>query len=304
MMGVPLQRTRLLLVIVLMGGVGILAPPDASAAIAGGGPAPSSVPPLFAGLVTSTTAHGVRLTLRMPRKVYPWRAIAQLTVRVDNISPVTVRILPATRCSPTAVPGTNPRIVVWTATGHPVFPPALQSLVPPQPCQPIVGGTGPPAGRANGGATLAPGAHLIRHFYAILRGPLVRANVAIDLQSASGQSTPGYPEGLYSIFTPFAHLRFARLTAQRLQLVPCGTTTSCLRLTIPSGAHVQGPMLVASVAERVSPGGTTQVCPQRVTLEPWSGRTIRPGCSQPTLWRVVAGYLNEPVATDEYRAQP
>jgi hypothetical protein len=148
--------------------------------------------------------------------------------------------------------------------------------------------------KAGQGKPLAPGAHASFEMFAILRGPLIRANVVVTLAGAQG--------GTYSVYTPFAHVTFSRFMGRTLHLVPCGTDAPCLRLAVPPGVHLHGPKLFASVARTVSPPGSTMLCPQRIYLQSFA-RTITPGCTQPTLWRVVAGYVNQPIASYEYRTK-
>jgi hypothetical protein len=235
------------------------------------------------GVRVSTVSHGVRLTLTMNRRAYPWQAIALVTVRVENLASGVLVLDSGAQCV-----GQNPRVVVWTRANHVVFPPAIWPLTAPQPC--LVhstdnGGTPPPSLT---GVRLATGAHREWNLYVILRGQRVRATASLS------RSAPAGAEGHYNIFTPFI---LVRITSGVRPVVHFCQAVLCAIVTPAARTRSEGPLLFASVAGYTDARGRTVACSQETSLQVSPVRTLYPGCPQATIWHAVAGYLNQPVAT-------
>jgi hypothetical protein len=236
----------------------------------------------FNGVNVSTVSHGVRLTLTMNRRAYPWQAIALVTVRVENLARGMLVLDSRAQCV-----GQNPRVVVWTRANHVVFPPAISPLIAPQPClvnSSDSGGALPPSLT---GVRLAPGAHREWDSYVILGGQRVRAAVALS------RFAPAGAEGHYNIFTPFI---LVRITSGVRPVVHFCQAVLCAMVTPAARTQSEGPLLFASVSGYTDAQGRIVSCSQETSLRASSVRTLYPGCPQATIWHAVAGYLNQPVA--------
>jgi hypothetical protein len=237
----------------------------------------------FNGVSVSTVSHGVRLTLTMHRRAYPWQAIALVTVRIENLARGMLVLDSGAQCV-----GQNPRVVVWTRANQVVFPPAISPLIAPQPCLVNSSDSGGTLPASLTGVRLARGAHREWNSYVILRGQRVRAAVSLSRFASAGA------EGHYNIFTPFILVRIAsgvRPVVHFCQAVLCAMVTPAAR-TPP-----EGPLLFASVSGYRDPQGRIVSCSQETSLRTSSVRTLYPGCPQATIWHAVAGFLNQPVAT-------
>lgn len=97
-------------------------------------------------ITVSTTAHGIRLTLSVPRRSYPRNALIRVGLRLTNLSH---RNMPLPHLDGSEGPCTNTLKEVFNDKGIVLYPPAIQTkpgeppLVPP-PCPiPETGGRQP-----------------------------------------------------------------------------------------------------------------------------------------------------------------
>lgn len=219
------------------------------------------------GIRVDTISHNVRLSLIVPKQVYPQNALVRVTVQVQNLSNHSMD-LGAT--SGRYCPTTSPGVQVIDKIGTIVYPPEVSnySICTPHPSS----------------AILRPKRVIQRRLLVILRAPYLQAVVTIGKGIESAilplRLVPGIPPSSIVSNEPSPHIDIHPSPGDRgrlhyFQVTECRTAQS---------DSVKG-----SLHWRTS-GGARHVV------------RLHPDCLPATSWHVVAGYVNQPVATIEYRS--
>lgn len=236
------------------------------------------------GETVTAMKPGVRVSLTLPRRAYPYQALVRVMVRIENLS----RGLVLVNNGPPGCPPISPFIAVWKRGQHVVSANGVSPIVLAGPrCIPPAGGVGrqPVPGAQLPGTHIYPGGHFDMYFYVVLGGWRLRASV--PLSTISGNTVTAN----YRMFTPFAHVRFTRGIPPAVQLCP---EFACATITPPVGTHPRGPLFFASDdATGTSPRPIR--CMQDLQPHPVRGRVVRPDCAHPTIWHFMAGWLNHRV---------
>lgn len=210
----------------------------------------------------------VRLVARFARGRYPRGALVGVETTIENHGPYPV--LPRLSCSDPV------KVDVLGRHGRLLFPPVFRVSPPPAVCQP------------SGALYIYPGSSFTWRTMVILRGPIIRASVYVDV----------YPQReAMTLVTPKARVRLSHGIAPRLTL------------------HTEGPVYAVV---RPAPGSTAKtfrynawsICPGQglrsgEDVMPWpmvrAGDRITPGCDDPEEWHVVVGALGQPVSYIDYQ---
>lgn len=227
--------------------------------------------------------HGLQISLTLPSRTYPEGALIRAKMVVRNVSRHTI-LLGRLTCRQ------NPGIVVTDEAGNVDFPPALPGLAM-FPCGPLLQPR-----------PLRPGRKITRSEYVVLRAPHLQVQVDIALHAQVGPFTPPIKHIMGPAFT--ASLFPAPSPAVTMHVEQIGVSAD---LAPPAG--VTGPYLYQEYWGYKTPDGgvnerysSTQIWTLRQSLHlapSWSGEY-----SQDSWWRVVAGWLNHPVAYITYGNDP
>ncbi len=235
-------------------------------------------PPVVArdGSVTTwAEAGGLKLTLTVPRRVYPRNALARVRVSLQNVTTHTVGYW---------TPGINPigydspQTEVLSSSGKVLFPPAM-------PYMPEIPGPAPVLEPVGAGGTVTESE------YIVVRGARIRATQRFVPQ---GTRYTGLPPRVLTT-RPI----LVRLTSEPAPtLVVHGASTQpAIDVTRPP--NVTGPMLEIDYADC----GSTASDPFVYSYSyDWTGSTLHltPGCAPLERWYVRVAWLNHPVAALDY----
>ncbi|HZU13596.1 MAG TPA: hypothetical protein VFB58_12220 [Chloroflexota bacterium] len=239
-----MRRIILLLILLAMQAV----PTAANAAVLG---SPVSV---------SVTGDGMRLTLTVPRRVYPRGALIGVRVALTNLSTHVITYVPRVYglCNRLALP-----VDVVDSHGDAVSP--LPPIPVPPPCPAPLPRAVPP------GQTIS---HWVR--VAVLANGL-RAGATVNMLAGTGNFSGA------DLATPVVRVRLLPASAPAVR-VEAGTAT----VTKPAGAV--GPLYYQ---------GWATCAGQVVGVLSWTrahGNTVSAGCADPQRWHFVAGWAGYPVA--------
>jgi hypothetical protein len=247
------------------------------------------------GITVSTTAHGVKLTLVVPRRDYARNALVQTRLVLSNDSSLAVRIplftheysLSEGARSLSSCQWQNPAVEVESVQGRQVYPPSVPLV---SPCLPYQGGGSGTSSETRLG--IGAGGHLTVQPYStytwrpivILWRRFVRGAILLALNNATG--TP------LTVKTPRIALQLASghppLTER------CATLTCVHVIPRPSWVH-HGPLYFSSSTD----------CRGSIRYDTWrsrTGNTVYPPCPNPAAWHVAVGYLNHPSATVYFKS--
>jgi hypothetical protein len=269
------MRVRTALASALIAGlmrVGIITPEF----VAGAHPVAAST-----GAGASVVQHGLRVSILPDRAVYPWHALARVTIRVDNLSPY-LAIVPFGTSCPSPFPG----VTVQNRLGRDVGVAGISAVMP---CLPVTGGGGPVVAPSHlPGARLTPGATRSWTRYVVLNGARLTTQVSAVLASGEQIVWSG------GIITPTARVRFT--TGVKPTVRFCSAGPACATITPASGTHVSGPLYYASAAAVVRGDGTVEIlCNQFLSPRPARSPTLHPGCGVANVWHLMAGWLDHRV---------
>lgn len=223
------------------------------------------------GITVSTMTHGVKLTMRLPRRTYPRNALVRVTVSLSNVSNHTVRI--ADGCSLS----NGLTADVRNGHGNVVFPRAMDFF--PYHC--------PGSALGQYGIPLRPGTTIARRPLVVLFASWIRPLVILTDGTHGGTEWTGP-----TVRVTHYHAPPLRVTAQAQSY----RTFADIRAPSP----VSGPLYyIQSAFCRIT--GSIQVDSEQNWIATY-GTRVEPTCSGVTSWHVVAGWLNHPVATIDYRA--
>lgn len=231
--------------------------------------------PSDSGTHVAAISHGVKLSLLLPRRVYPAHALVSGVVRIKNVSPQTV-LIPG---YPAACVSYNPGVQVTNVSGQIVYPPPV--TVPP-PCPP------PP------NQPLLPGQSVEQRLYAVLDGPYVRAMVELQEQTAGSSAA-------VMVTTPLIRLTLVPSTDPHLRPHISATTVSAV---VRRPAHARGLLYYDTWFIRCPNGAGGQITGGSPLWMRTPGTTLSPDCTPVSEWHVIAGWLNYPVATLDYLSRP
>jgi hypothetical protein len=212
--------------------------------------------------------YGLRLTLTVPRRVYPRNALVRVYIVARNITPHRVWILPTENF----LPGDSfPQVDVLNGAGEALPPPLKLLFIPGLPI---------PLPRA-----LKPAQSIGADPLVVLTGSWLRASIA---------AVPGYTgRGAF-------HLRFVRTRALRIFLVHgmaprvvLNTGPGDITVDVSSPVPVRGPLYSIFSSS----------CHYNYSWTP-TPPYLNPGCRSPARWYALAGWLNHPIASISYQRPP
>lgn len=241
-------------------------------------------------LQVDTVAHGVVLSLFVPRAVYARDTLARVTVRVRNVSRGPLAIVPGFTDARCALD--NPRVQSLTPAGVVRYPPAVPA-VPGEIQQPCVGGGG--SGGFGARSLLPPGGAAEGQMLVILSAARVRAVVTL--------AAPGrLPRTYGPAFTVVGRALALRLTSgPAARIVPCAAVNGCFRVLPPAGARVYGPLYYTYASQCRDARGNLAYG-QDARLTPTGNTMLHLGCGAPLAeLHVVAGWPGWPVARLDLR---
>ncbi len=243
------------------------------------------------GITVSTTAHGIRLTLEVPRRSYPRNALIRVGLRLTNLSH---RDMPYPHLRDTEGMCSNSAMEVFNDQGVILYPPAIQikpggptKLDPPCPVQEI------------GGRQLHPGQTAAGSDLDILRAKNLRATVYVfwTMHARNRRGTTVYLSRPVRVRTPTVQVV---LTPSQPLRVSISRLPGHLSAQVQPRARVHGP-LYANENSDCDPGGSISYGgPGSVGWAEQSRRTLYPDCPNPSFWYAVVGYLGQPVGSIDY----
>jgi len=219
-------------------------------------------------ITVSTTAHGIKLTLVVPSRIFPANALVRFTVRVHNVSHHTVLTLLGPQCL-----DNSPSIEVLDDSGNVTsqFPPKAD--MPPCPIprgEPLLGGKS-----------------VTQQVLAIVNGASVRAVLPVGRRRLAQQ-----------VVTPKVAVGGAESVPRTVAIHQLNGNPFAV-VTRPATAH--GPLYVKdSTYCGAATGGASLSA--NLTWHRVKGDRVYSGCAGPQQWHGFAGYLNSPVVSIDYSA--
>ncbi len=234
-----------------------------------------------AAVRTQIVTDGVRLTLSLPKRMYPRNALVRATVTVHNVSRREVYVVERGSADNGFQ---TPQVEVVGPDGNVVYPPALSMQFLPRPGQ--VGST----------SILLPKQTIVWNEYVILRATRIRT--WLDIQTSSAPDAPQR-----RVMTPPLMLHLVSGTAPRVTLRVTGSRVVAV-LHPMWRAH--GPLVYMDSGTCVYPGLGTQY-PEHFTWIPalrhrftLQAEPALGPCPDVLAWRAIAGWNGQPVAQINY----
>ena len=234
-------------------------------------PARSSAAHPESGYSVSTLAHGVKLTLTVPNRLYPRNALVRVTLTVKNVAGHTKYIRSGLE---------SPSAYVLDDSGSEVY----------DPLEPLGDKTLiTPMGPGLGSFPLRAGRVWQAHRYLVLRGDRIVYWMRLGrVGHGNAVTVQGRP----------ALLRLTEEAAPRVSI----TSSPMLEATIIPPWAVSGPMLYnqqwsCQTGDSTYLSGSGWVAAKGSTV---SGSEARANCSAKLQWRAIAGWLGHPVADVDY----
>jgi len=220
------------------------------------------------GTTVSTTAHGIRLTLVVPSRIFPRNALARFTVRIHNVSHHTVLTLLGPQCL-----DNSPSIEVLDDRGNVTsqFPPKAD--MPPCPIP--------------HGEPLRRGQSVTQQVLAIVNGTSVRAVLPVGRRRLVQQ-----------VVTPQVAVGVTESVPQTVAIHQSNGNPFAV-VARPATAH--GPLYVKDSTYCGAATGFASLSANLI----WhhvKGDRVYSGCAGPQHWHGFAGYLNFPVVSIDYSA--
>ncbi len=215
--------------------------------------------------VSTVSADGVQLTLRLPRGNYPRNALVRATVRIENVGHHTIFTRVGDGCT-----STNPFIEVFDRRGRLLDQGPSIAFDNPG-CKHVLG------------QPFRPGKIVVRHVFAVLRGIYLRAVLTI------GKNLHGR-----DISTKL-ELHLGAGEAPNVTIDQTGEPA----VTVQRPLGATGPLYYSGSALC---GTATDPQPTQVDLlwPPVSNR-FHSGCLQTREWHGLVGYLNYPVVPIDWK---
>ena len=218
------------------------------------------------GTASSVSADGVRLTLTLPRTVYPRNALVRATVRVQNVGQRTV----FTRIGDGCV-STNPFVEAFNRQGRRLDQGPSITFDRAGGCTHVLG------------QPFTPGQFAVRHVFVVLRGRYLRAVLTIGKNLHRRDMSAKLAVNLIAGETPVVTINQTDEPAVTVRRPP-GATGSL---------YYSGSALCGTAAE-----------PQTTQLDLlWSqvSSPLHSGCLQTREWHGLVGYLNYPVVPIDWK---
>jgi len=217
----------------------------------------------------SGVADGMRITLILPRTVYPADPLIRAEIKYHNVSRHLITAA-GTSCTQN-----NPLVQDLSPSGTVLFPDGVRWI------QFI-----PDCGATTEDLFLNSGNTLTSFVYAVAPDPAVRA--VMTFRHNGGTAT---------VASPIVHLHFTRYLPPRVTI----RSTPVVSATLAPRGRVHGQLLYVS-ADHCYPGSA----PYDYLGAYWSniyGRTIKPQCDHPSSWQMIAGWVGGSVANIHYVAR-
>lgn len=215
--------------------------------------------------VSTVSADGVRLTLTLPRSVYPLNALVRATVRIQNVGQHTVFTRIGDDCT-----STNPVIEVFDRQGRVMDQGPSVTFGNPG-CKHVLG------------QPFRPRQVVVRHVFAVLRGRYLRAVLTIG-KNLHGQDVS-------------AKLAVRLITGVAPTVTIDQTSEPFATVRRPPGAigslYYSGSALCGTATDPQ----TTQI---NLLWAPVSS-SLHSGCLQTREWHGLAGYLNYPIVSIDWK---
>lgn len=242
-------------------------------------PSSPAIPPIPGGNnATETRAHGIWLSLRIPRGTYPRNALVKVRVIAANISRHDVLTIPTPQYG--FCPTLDPVIRVQSRDGRQNYSPAIfgvEFISCPMRTNPR-------------GTVLRPGQRQTLTQYIVLRGPRLQESFAV---LDHGRSV--------TVTTPRLLVRRAGASAPHITMH--GGTHPFAVVSPPS--HTHGPMLAAMRWQCRTSSGNPSEESGATPLTPADPRHLAPAlprtCAALLQWHAVVGWEGHPVAGIHYR---
>jgi len=215
--------------------------------------------------VSTVSADDVRLTLTLPRSAYPRNALVRATVHIQNVGTRTVFTRIGDGCT-----STNPVIEVFDRQGRVMDRGPSIAF-------------GNPGCKHVSGQPFRPGQVVTQHVFAVLRGRYLRAVLSI------GKSLHGRDVG--------AKLA-VRLIAGAAPSVTIGQTGEPF-VTVRQPPGATGPLYYSGSA-LCGTATDPQTTQSNLIWSPVSS-TFHSGCLRTREWHGLAGYLNYPIVSIDWK---
>ncbi|MDQ2742345.1 MAG: hypothetical protein M3Z66_08615 [Chloroflexota bacterium] len=222
--------------------------------------------------VISTVSHGVKLTLRVPRRVYPQNALVRVVVTMRNLSQQDVQILGQGR--------------------YCCFPYTLGAVVRDRSDQIVYPGdrSEPTAGPPLFPVTVAPRHSMSQRVFLVLRAGRVQGVVQVQEGSDS-----------FTVQTPMVAVRLVTERAPRVILH--APVADQLTATIRPPTHMKGYLYYLGsylCGKAYLPAGLPYSEPFDLSLHSKLTADCSYSAMPVTSWYVLAGWLNHPVVAIDY----
>jgi hypothetical protein len=242
--------------------------------------APSTLP-VNRPITSAITAHGVRLSLSLPRSTYPHNALVRVRLTLTNLSRHTIYV------GSTAAPACawyGPGVQVLGSSGQVLYPPATEWLL---------ASCGPPILSR----PLEPGRALRRTTFAILWGTAIRGVATLSTatlrKAVTIESPLLYP---HMIDEAAPSLTLKRQPGLQLTVAPAVPEQHGV-FSFVFGVWCPGPNPPSLEGGHATGVSRWQRAPTLL------GRPfhLEAQCANPVRWVFAGGWLNHPVAAVDYR---
>jgi hypothetical protein len=219
------------------------------------------------GISVSTIVDGVRLTLSLPKHVYPRNALVRATVRIENVGQHAILTRVGDSCT-----NTNPFIDVFDRQGRLLDQGPTIAFLQAGGCRHVLG------------QPFRPGQVVARHVFAVLRGRYLRAVLSVGKNLKTQDVTTRLAVHLVAGAAPAVTIDQSVEPVAVVQRPPGAT----------GPLYYSGSALCGTAAD-----------PQTTSMDLlWSpvSQRFHSGCLQTRQWHGLVGYLSYPVASIDYTA--
>lgn len=227
------------------------------------------------GITASSTAHGLKMTLALPRRSYPRGALVRAALTFRNVSSHALYY---------DVTGGD-AVLVLNGRGSPVY----------QTRQPLGMGTLLAYKGPQRTVRLLAGQSRTDHIYLVLYGRFITAETGVSRAETAPSA---------AVRTPRISIHLTSGSAPEASI----TTTPHLSVTVTPRQPVSGKLHYLFETSCTTSDGTgstrkgwTSTTGRVVTPIVYPGNSPQSTCSGTAVWNGLAGWLNHPVATFRYR---
>jgi hypothetical protein len=240
-------------------------------------------------ITVSTTAHGIRLTLEVPRRSYPRNALIRVGLRLTNLSH---RDMPFPHLHDTEGICSDSVMEVFNDQGVILYPPAIQTK-PGEPTKPEPGCPVPEIG----GRQLQPGQTATGSDLEILRARNLHATVYLSWRiRARNRPATFYLSRPIRVRTPTVQVVLTPSRPLRISLSRLSGHVSASVQSEPSLRQT----LYANAVSNCDVGRSITYGPSSGGWGKQSRHTLYPDCPNPSFWYAVVGYLGQPIGSIDY----